>query len=468
MELIDRSVTEIRDALERGAARASDLAEQWIARTDASTSLNCYVEFDADGLRRQAQAADARRAAGERLPLLGVPIGLKDNIEAIGFGCGNGTAALHGRHPAADAELVQRLRAAGALLPGKLGLHELAFGITTNNAVTGAVRNPWNPERIPGGSSGGSGAAVSAGLVPAAIGTDTGGSIRVPAALCGVAGLRPTVGRVSGTGIAPISTTRDTAGPIARSVADLTLLDGVLTGDTAPPAAVSLKGLRLGLPTEYFWEDLDPGVRRNADAAIAALRDAGAVLVDVPLPGIGALDAEVSFVVALYEFVRDMKAYLADRARGVSFDALLEGVGSPDVRAIVGPLGEAGAVPEAAYRQALEARKRLQALYADAFAASGAAALVFPTTPCLAPRIGEDETFVLNGRPCPTFGTVIRNADPSSNAALPGLSLPIGLADDLPVGLELDGPAGSDRRLLAIAAAVEAALPAMPRAPVPG
>ena len=467
MELIDRTATEIGAALEQGSGRSVELVEQWIARTEAASTLNCYVAFDAAGLRAQAAEADARRLAGDRRPLLGIPVALKDNIDASGFPCGAGTGALHGRHPQGDAELVRRLRAAGALIPGKLGLHELAFGITTNNAVTGAVRNPWDTTRIPGGSSGGSGAAVAARLVPVAIGTDTGGSVRVPAALCGVAGLRPTVGRVSADGIAPISVTRDTPGPLARSVADLALLDGVLTGDASPLPVVSLRGLRLGLPQSYFWEDLDDGVRARADAAVATLRSAGAEFVPVDLPGLAQLDGEVSFVVALYEFVRDMTAYLRDRSRGIGFEQLIAGIGSADVRAIAGPLLGEGAVPEAAYRQALEARKRLQALYAETFAKSGVAALVFPTTPSTAARIGDDETFDFSGRACPTFATFIRNADPGSNAALPGLSLPIGLSHGLPVGLALDGPAGSDRRLLAIGAAVEAALPPMPLAPVP-
>lgn len=458
MDLMDRTLTEIVAALERGDASAMDLAEQCIARTQAAAALNCWVEFDADGLRQQAHAADARRAAGDRSPLLGVPIGLKDNIEALGFGCGNGTAALHGRPSRADAELLRHLRNAGALMAGKLGLHELAFGITNNNAVTGAVHNPWDAARIPGGSSGGAGAAVAARLLPAAIGTDTGGSVRVPAALCGVAGLRPTVGRVSAVGIAPISATRDTAGPLARSVADLALLDGVLSGEAAPLPSLHLRGLRLGLPEAYFWEDVDPGVRALADAALDTLRAAGAEIVPVDLPGLAALNDEVSFIVVLHEFVRDMTAYLSERQRGITFQQLIAGIASPDVSAIATPLLGAGAVPEAAYQLALQARRRLQALYADAFAASGATALLFPTTPRTAARIGEDDTVLLNGQPRPTFATFISNTDPGSNAALPGLSLPIGLSDGLPVGLALDGPAGSDRRLLAIGAAVEAAL----------
>jgi mandelamide amidase len=466
MELIDRTAIEIVGALDQGDARCVDLAEHWIARTEASSALNCWVEFDAQAFRREAALADQRRTRGERLTLLGLPVALKDNIDALGFACGNGTGALHGRHPRGDAELVRRLRAAGAIIPGKLGLHELAFGATTNNAVTGAVRNPWDTSRVPGGSSGGSGAAVAARLVPAAIGTDTGGSVRVPSALCGVAGLRPSVGRVRGDGLAPISATRDTAGPLARCVADLALFDGVLTGDMAPLPPVSLSGLRLGLPEAYFWEDLDDGVRACCDAALATMRAAGVQCVPVELPGLAQLDGEVSFVVALHEFVRDMSRYLREKSRGIDFAELLAGVRSPDVAAITGALLGQGAVPEAAYRQALAARKRLQALYADAFARADVAALVFPTTPSTAPKIGEDESFLVNGRACPTFATLIRNTDPGSNAALPGLSLPIGLSGGLPVGLALDGPAGSDRRLLAIGAAIEAVLPPMPAAPV--
>ncbi|MGE0314127.1 MAG: indoleacetamide hydrolase [Lautropia sp.] len=467
MDLTALTVTRLRGALANGEVRSVDLADQLIARTDACAQLNCYVDFDAQDLRRQAREADARLAAGERLPLLGVPIALKDNIEAIGLQCGNGTRALHGRRPQQDAALVGRLRAAGALIAGKLGMHELAFGITSNNAVTGAIRNPWDPARIPGGSSGGSGAAVSAHLVPASIGTDTGGSVRVPAALCGVAGLRPTVGRVSAEGIAPISATRDTAGPIARCVADLALIDGVLTGDDAPPPSATLGNLRLGVPSDYYWSDLDPGVASAAQGALSILRDAGATLVPVELPGLAELDGEVSFVVALYEFVRDMTAYLKDRSRGISFETLVSGIGSADVKAIAGALAGDGAVPRAAYEQALQARVRLQALYAGTFASARVSALLFPTTPLTAAPIGQDETVMHNGRACPTFGTFIRNTDPGSNASLPGVTLPIGLCDGLPVGLALDGPIGNDRQLLGIAAAIEAVLAPMPAAPYP-
>lgn len=468
MNLTRLGVVELRRQLQSRAVTSAALADALIARTQAHAALNGYVAFDADALRAQARAADARIAAGEDLPLLGIPVALKDNIDAVGLPSGAGTGALHGRHPVQDAEVVRRLRAAGALIAGKAVMHELAFGITSNNSVTGAARNPWDPTRIPGGSSGGSGTVVAAGLVPAAIGTDTGGSVRVPAALCGVVGLRPTVGRVPGQGIAPISATRDTAGPIARSVADCALLDRVLTGtdaEDAPEAVPSLAGVRLGLVREPFWGELEDGVRQVADAALERLRAAGVEIVEVALPGVSELNGATGFPIALYEFVRDMGAYLREADRGIDLARLVEGIGSPDVAAIARPLLSGGAVPEPAYRDALRTRARLQALYADAFASSGVQALLMPTTPLTAAPIGHDETVRFMGRQCPTFPTFIRNTDPGSNAGIPGITLPAGLAAGLPVGLGLDGPAGSDRRLLALAAAIEAILPAEPSAP---
>lgn len=466
MHAADLPITALRELLDSRALTCLDLVDQFIARTEAAVALNAYASFDAAALREQARQADARLAAGERLPLLGIPVALKDNIDAVGLPCAVGTDALQGREPRADAELVRRLRAAGALVAGKAGMHELAFGITNHNAVTGAVHNPWDASRIPGGSSGGSGAVVAARLVPAAIGTDTGGSVRVPASLCGAVGLRPTVGRVPGEGIAPISATRDTGGPIARSVRDCALLDSVLTGDLTPLAVAQLEGVRIGVPRRPFWDDLDPGVREVADRALEAMRRAGAELVEMDLPGVLEASSEAGFPIALFEFVRDMRHYLDSRARGVTLEALIAGVGSPDVAGAVGTLLSGGGIPEPVYEQALQARRRLQQLYQAAFAQHRIEALVFPTTPRTAARIGEDETVELNGRAQPTFLTFIRNTDPGSNAGIPGLTLPAGLAAGLPVGLALDGPAGSDRRLLAIAAAVEAVLPAAQRAPL--
>lgn len=460
MQLVDQTLATLRGLLDSGKISSREVAQAYIDRTHATRDLNIYVQFDEEGFLTHADRADQRLKDGERLPLLGIPVALKDNIDAVGFACGAGTHALHGMQPLRDADVVQRLRQAGATISGKLGMHELAFGATSNNSVTKAVRNPRSPAHIPGGSSGGSGAAVAAGLVPIAIGTDTGGSVRVPASLCGVAGFRPTVGRVPGAGIAPISKTRDTAGPLALSIRDCATLDAVLSGGATNLAALDLRGVRIGVPRERFWEDLHPDVRACSAAALQSLKDAGVELVDVALPGLSQANDAAGFPIALFEFVRDMRSYLASTARGVSLEDLVAGIGSPDVAAVCQPLLAQGAIAQSVYEAALVARRRLQAIYENGFRQARVQALVFPTTPRTAAAIGEDETVELNGKQCPTFPTFIRNTDPGSNASLPGVTLPIGFSGDLPIGLSLDAPMGFDRGLLALAASIEALFPA--------
>lgn len=460
MQLVDQTLATLRGLLDSGKISSRELAQACIDRTHVTRDLNIYVQFDEESFLAHADRADQRLKDGERLPLLGIPVALKDNIDALGFACGAGTRALHGMQPLRDADVVQRLRQAGAIISGKLGMHELAFGATSNNTVTKAVRNPRSPAHIPGGSSGGSGAAVAAGLVPIAIGTDTGGSVRVPASLCGVAGFRPSVGRVPGTGIVPISKTRDTVGPLALSIRDCATLDSVLSGGEVNLAAVDLRGVRIGVPRERFWEDLQPEVRACSDAALQLLKDAGVELVDVALPGISQANDAAGFPIALYEFVRDMRGYLASTGRGVSLEDLVAGIGSPDVAAVCQPLLAQGAIAPSVYEAALVARRRLQAIYEDGFRQTRIQALVFPTTPRTAAAIGEDDTVELNGKQCPTFPTFIRNTDPGSNASLPGVTLPIGFVGNLPVGLSLDAPLGFDRGLLALATSIEALFPA--------
>jgi mandelamide amidase len=446
-----------------------DVVEAHLARISAlEPRLHAFVHVHETQARLAAEAADKAIRAGHGLgPLHGIPIAVKDLVEFQGHVTTAGCAVWRERVSQYSASLVQKLLAAGMIVLGKTHTVEFAYGAWGTNQHMGTPWNPWDMKtaRTPGGSSSGSAVAVAARMAPCAIGTDTGGSVRVPAALCGVVGLRPTVGRVPGQGIAPISSTRDTAGPIARSVADCALLDRVLADGGEPLAPVALAGLRLGLARSPFWETLEPGVQAVADAALERLRAAGVQLVEVALPGLAELNGATGFPIALFEFVRDMGRYLREAGRGIDLRQLVDGIGSPDVAAIARPLLAGGAVPEAAYQEALLARGKLQALYADAFAAAGVQALLLPTTPLTAAPVGDDETVLFNGQRCPTFPTFIRNTDPGSNAGIPGVTLPAGLAAGLPVGLALDGPVGSDRGLLAIAAAIEAILPTEPSAP---
>lgn len=444
---------------------STELVEALIARTGDDPG-NVYITFDSEGALTAAADADAAVAAGSALgPLHGVPIVVKDNIAAAGLPATGGTPALKEWVPAADAPVLAKLRGAGAIVLGKTNLHELAFGITSNNAAFGAVANTYDPDRFAGGSSGGTGAAVGARLAPAGLGTDTGGSVRIPSALNGVAGLRPTMGRYPAEDIIPISKTRDTPGPIARTVADLVLLDTVITGAPEEVIPAELAGVRLGVPAA-LTENVSPETERLFSAALETLEMAGATLVPVDISAEIELSGKAGFPIALWEVKRDLAAFLAEHDTGITLEDVAAGAASPDVKFIFDNLvlGDQ-AIPDDVYAAAMEdLRPKVQSGYAEVFEANSLDALVFPTTPLEAqPISGSDQTVTLNGEDLPTFNTFIRNTDPASVAGIPGLSLPIGLtADGLPVGLELDGPANSDRHLLALGLAIEAALPEMP------
>ena len=449
------SVSEGGAAMASGRLKSRDLVEALIERCQAHADLNAFVSTDWQRLRDDADAADAGGKAGRGLG--GIPLCLKDNINTAILPTSAGTGALAGWVAPTAAPVAKSLFDAGALLGATGNMHELAFGITSNNSVTGPVRNPWNPSLIAGGSSGGVAAAVAARLMPAGIGTDTGASVRLPAALCGIVGFRPTVGRYPGEGIVPISHTRDTAGPIARNVADARLLDSILAGKPDSGRTADLSGLRLGVPRHHFYDSLDAETADNAESALRELQAAGVTLIEADIADIAALNDAVGFPVALYEFMTDLPRFLEENRTGLSMQQMLDGAGSPDVKGLFASQMGDEAMPEAAYRQAMDVdRPKLQAAYGDYFKEHDVDAIVFPTTPMPARPIGDDEDVELNGARAPTFPTFIRNTDPGSNAAIPGISLPSGLTSGgLPLGMEFDGPAGSDDRLLAIAAAIE-------------
>jgi mandelamide amidase len=426
--------------------------------------LNAWISRDPQRLIEQAKSLDQARPK-HQMPLAGIPVAIKDNIDTSDLPTSGGTRSLLDARPQRNAPVVDVLLQAGALIAGKTNLHELALGGTTNNAVTGACRNPWNPLRIPGGSSGGSAVAVAARMVPAALGTDTGASVRLPAALCGVVGFRPSTGRYASPGILHLSPTKDTVGPMARCVADVAWLDGLLAKDRLHLPNVSLKGLRLGIPRGDFFEGADPQVLAVIEQALDTLVAEGVVCVTLDVPDLKQHNDATGSTLVMFEMMQSLPAYA--KAQGLSMDALLAGVGSPDVARILSRQLGHERVTATAYAAALARRQKLQAAYARHFADHRLDALIFPTCLMTAPLIGQDDRVHLSGRQVPTFQTLIRNTDPGSNAGLPGISLPAGLtAEGLPVGLELDGALGTDRHLLAVAAAIERVLPRLPRPPV--
>ncbi len=455
-DILGLTLTQALQGMQAGEFTSVEYVQAMLARNREVAHLNALVCLDEQAVLDAAAQTDRQRQNDGNPALLGAPLLLKDNINTADLPTSGCTPALQGNIPAANAPVAQALLDAGALILGKANMHELAFGVTNNNPTFGPARNPYNPDLIPGGSSGGTAVAIAAGILPAGLGSDTGGSTRLPAAFCGICGYRPTLGRYPQAGIIPISATRDTPGPMARTVQDLQLLDRVMAADPAPVETVSLADVRLGVPRTYYYENLETGLADVIEATLDTLAASCKDLVEVDLEQVGALNDKVSFPVVLYETKRDMQQYLGDFAPHVSIEDVLAQIASPDVkeayRAVV-----AGAVGKAAYEEALHVhRPQLQALFADAFRQRALDALIIPAIPLTAPPVGHDTTLDLNGTQQPTMATIIRNTDPSSNAGIPSLCVGAGLAGNgLPVGICLEGPAGSDRRLLVIGKAVQ-------------
>ena len=417
-------------------------------KISVSTSKNAFINVNTQAA---AQVVDS---AGSTLA--GMTLAVKDNIDVAGLPTTAGTPALANHVPTKSATVIERLQSAGGVVIGKTNMHELAFGITSNNATYGPVKNAINSNYLAGGSSGGTGVAIALGLADAGLGTDTGGSSRIPAALNGIVGFRPTTGRYPNDGLVMISNTRDTVGPMARTVADVAALDAVMAGVENKIGDVDLRGVRIGVPSAYFYENLDPDVARVAASALAQMEAAGMILVRADLPGVAELNA-IGFPVVFYETSRRLPEYLQG-VDGVNMSDLQAGLTSPDVKGVIEMI-MGGPVSDEQYNEAIAVvRPKLQQMYADYFASHNVSAVIYPTTPLPARlRQGSDETVELNGEQVPTFPTYIRNVDPSSNAGIPSVTIPAGRsANGLPIGMAIDGPVNQDRSLLALAAALEA------------
>jgi indoleacetamide hydrolase len=461
--LLELSAVQAVNLMSTGEFPAERYAQALLARCAEQKALNAFITLEPERVLEAARACDRRRAGGAPLGALhGLPIPVKDSLNTRDYPTTAGTPALRGFRPAQNAPLVEQLVGAGAIVLGKTNLHELSYGWTSNNLAFGAVHNPYDPARIPGGSSGGTAAAIAAHMAPLGVAEDTEGSIRVPAALCGIVGFRPTTGRYSTQGAVPISALFDQAGPHARSVADIALFDAVAAADRQPLPALALNGVRLAVARGYFWAGLDAEVERLAEAALAKLRAAGAEIVEADVPDLENLIGLITDQVQNHDVRIELPKYLEAYGAATHFGDVIAQA-SPDIRAIferdVLP-GGPGFVSEEAYRAAVTVHlPKLRRIYRDYFARTGARAMVLPATMVTAPRIGEDVEVRIRDRAVPFDVAVARNIAPGSTAGLPGLVLPVGIADDgLPVALEFDGPAASDRALLALGLGIERAL----------
>jgi len=422
------TVAELARRLREGALSPLEAVEETFARIRARDGeLNAFISLRREEALREAVAAERAR---ERGPLWGVPLAVKDVLDVEGSVTTAGSRILAENVAAADSDAVARLRRAGAIVVGKLNTHEFAYGPTTTSTHYGRACNPWALDRVCGGSSGGSGAAVAAGLVPAALGTDTAGSIRIPSAYCGVSGLRPSTGLVSTRGMVPLSWSVDTVGPMATSARDCALLLGVLAG--RPVEASPVGELRVGVVEALFEGEIEPGVAAAARTAVEALRDAGIRTEPVALPHVeraALIQQALQFPEATSLHLEWLRTRLAD------YDA--------DVR---GRLLAGLYVPATAYVTALRARGVVAAAFRDA--ADGFDCLVAPTLPSVAPVHGELDPLAEN-----LFRQgLLRYTAPWSLVGRPVVSVPCGFAGGMPVGLSFVGRRHGDADALAAAA----------------
>lgn len=404
--------------------------------------VTAMITVDEPGALRAAEAADRAAAQGRSLGLLhGVPLVVKDNIDTAGLRTTCGSRFFEDRVPAADAGVVQRLRAAGAVIVGKCTLHEFAFGVRSRNPVIGQCRNPWDPSRIPGGSSGGSGVAVATGMAEMALGTDTGGSVRVPAALNGISGLRPTSGRVSNHGCLPVSPTHDTIGPMARTVEQVALLFAVMAGyDVADPLSKQrelpnflprlrdgIAGVRIGRPRNHYFDNVEAPVGAAIEEALATLSRLGARIVEVDVPG-----AEEAHAWATAMIYSDACALHAERLEQGG-----ERWGAQTLERMRMGLRYTGADYARAMRQREAWCRTLEDLFQKVDL------LLSPTSPTVAPLIDESRSLFEATR------AVTQNTYAGAFGRIPGLSVPCGASPEgLPIGLQLEAACWNEPLLL--------------------
>lgn len=446
--LEDLSISDLAPRLAAREVSSLELTEACLARiADQNPRVNAFITVLGERAREDARLADAEIAAGRhRGPLHGIPISLKDLIDLSGAPTTAASRVLEGHAAASDAAVATRLRAAGTVFLGKCNLHEFAYGTTSEDSAFGPVRNPWDTGRSAGGSSGGSAAAIVTGMGMASIGTDTGGSIRIPAAACGCVGLKPTSGELPLDGIVPLSWTLDHVGPLARSVADAWLLFHAMKG-TPNPAPLSIEGtstigLRLGLLRPYFLDILDNGVRAAFEAACARLVEAGAMLADRSVA-----DAADTATIYLHMQLPEASAYHAPMIE--THPELY----TPPVRQRL----EMGryVLGEDYGRARLGAR--VLTAQVDA-ALDGVDALVLPTLPIVAPTLGSNSV-AIDGAKHPVRALMLRLTQLFDVTGHPAISIPCGHSpENLPVGLQLVGRRGKTAGLLALAGTVEQTL----------
>ena len=465
--MIEMTVSELLKALAAGETTSEELTRAYLDRIAAlNGELNAYITVCEDSAIAQAREADAQRAAGSTAPLLGIPIAHKDLFCTEGVLTTSGSKILHNFVSPYDATVVERLREAGAVMLGKTNMDEFAMGSSNESSYYGAARNPWDTNKVPGGSSGGSAAAVAADLCAMATGTDTGGSIRQPAAFCGVTGIKPSYGRVSRWGMIAYASSLDQAGPITKSAEDAALLLNVMAGaddkdstsltmpkeDFTRDLNAPLTGLRIGLPKQYFTEQLNPAIADAIRTAVGEMEKLGAVVKEIELPN-SELALSAYYVIAPAEASTNLSRFdgvrygyrcenpkdledLYKRSRS-------EGFGEEVKRRImIGTYALSAGYYDAYYRKAQKIRRLVKEDFAQAFA--DVDVIIGPTTP--SPAFGLDSIKDSVTMYLEDIYTIALNL-----AGLPGISVPAGFVEGLPVGMQIIATDFAEAKLLNVA-----------------
>jgi len=463
--LLALSLREVSDRMARGEVSALELVDASLQRIDdINPSTRAYISVY-EQARDVAKAADMLRAAGHTLgPLHGIPIALKDNVALKGLPTTAGSRILADWKPDHDATIAARLRAAGAIFVGKLNMHEFAWGGTSANPHYGAVRNPWNLDRFPAGSSGGSGVAVAARSCWGAIGTDTGGSIRLPSAVNGIVGLRPSYGRVSNYGIIPLAWSMDTAGPMTRTVQDCALMFSAIAGHDPQDATTAthavpdymarlqqgVKGLRIGIVSDYFFHHVQAPVRDAVKAALTTFEQLGASVVEVAIDNIhGNISAQLT--IESCEPSTWHQRWLRERPQDYG----------EDVRTLL----EVGEMLLAThYLQAQRYRSLLRQAFIEAFRQVDV--FVCPTLPFTATRVGETRVVIEDGVEEDMLSAIMQFTGVPSLTGLPALAVPCGFdPDGLPIGMQMIGRPFDEATLFQAGAAFQSVTDFHQRAP---
>jgi aspartyl-tRNA(Asn)/glutamyl-tRNA(Gln) amidotransferase subunit A len=455
-ELAFATIAEIAALFRSGKLSPVELTKLLLTRIERiNPKLNAFITVTDELARAQAKRAEGelglrgkRKTRTDRGLLHGIPLSLKDNICTEGSRTTAGSKILRDYFPERDAPVVTRLKQAGAVLLGKTNMHEFAYGVTNNNPHYGTARNPWDMTRIPGGSSGGSAAAVAAGLCFGSVGTDTGGSVRIPAALCGIVGLKPGLGRVDVTGVIPLSVTHDCVGPLARTVADAEIIFRAIVGDgngkgegerRRGSAAGKLSKLRLGIPREFFFDVISAEVEKSFDAAGRCIRGLGAKIREVSIPLLAQTEKAGNRIAwAEASHYHQQSGWFPGRAAEYG----------EDVRSRL----EMGIkVLGVEYMEALDQRRNFISQLREVMEQEAIDALMVPTIPVAAPLIGEETTRV--GRTeHPTRALLLRLNRPANLAGVPAISVPCGFTGaGLPMGLQFIGAEHSEQLLLDVA-----------------